>query len=310
MARKKKAPAVVVTGISGRLGRLLTKKLHRKFPVIGIDRRPFERAPKDVEMHRFDIRSRRCEEIFRRNEVEAVIHLNIMHNPRRSPRETHEFNIMGTRQMLEYCARYDIPKFILLSTANVYGTGPRNMQYLREDAPLMGAATDSRIRHLIETDMLCTAFFWQHPEVETVVLRPVHICGSVRNAASNYLRLSRIPKLLGFDPVVQVIHEEDVVDAILKTLLPGARGVFNVTGPEPVPLSALLNEVNKPIVEVPHLLFEPVVSRMYKARVWGFPPAELEHLKYGCMVNGSRLREELAYTPQYGLRDIGALFSS
>ncbi len=40
---------VVVTGLSGNLGRTLTKLLHRTERIIGLDRRPFPGAPKDIE---------------------------------------------------------------------------------------------------------------------------------------------------------------------------------------------------------------------------------------------------------------------
>ena len=302
--RPKPTAPIVITGVSGRLGQRLARRIHRMHPVIGVDRRPFPGAPKDVEMRRIDIRSRRCEEVFRKSRVEAVIHLNIMHDPRRSADEHHTFNVRGTRQLLEYCVRYDVPKLIVLSTANVYGTGPRNMRYLTEDAPLMGAASNTGMRDLVELDMLVSSFFWQHPEVETVVLRPVHIVGSVHNAASNYLRLPRIPKLIGYDPLVQLIGEDDLCDAIVRTLLPGARGVFNVTGPPAIPVSAILKELGKPIAPVPYLAFEVAMKRMFAAHVWSFPPAELEHLRYGCMIDASRIQRELDFEPQQSLADI------
>ena len=44
-------PAVVVTGISGNLGRTLTKMLHKTERIIGIDRRPFFGKPKDHHAH-------------------------------------------------------------------------------------------------------------------------------------------------------------------------------------------------------------------------------------------------------------------
>ncbi|MFT7623210.1 MAG: UDP-glucose 4-epimerase [Myxococcota bacterium] len=296
---------VVVTGISGNLGRLLTRQLHRIRPVIGIDRRPFPHAPKDVHMHRIDIRSRRCEDVFRKNQVEAVIHMNIMHDPWRSAEEHHTFNIMGTQQLLEYCARYGVRKLVMLSTANLYGSGPRTMRYLREGSPLLGAATDTNIRDLVEVDMLCTSFLWQHPEVETVILRPVHICGpSIRNAPSNYFRLKRIPKLMGFDPMVQLLHEDDIVSALIAALKPGARGVFNVTGPKPAPLSAILDGIGRPVVEVPHPMLEAVVKRMHNARIWKFPPVELEHIRYGCMINGQLFRKEVGFEHQRSLATV------
>ena len=75
-----------------------------------------------------------------------------------------------------------------------------------------------RLRDLVELDMLAQSFFWRHPTTETVILRPVHILGRVKNAPSNYLRLERPVSILGFDPIVQVIHAREVVEAIERAL--------------------------------------------------------------------------------------------
>ena len=93
--------------------------------------------------------------------------------------------------------------------------------------------------------MLASSFFWKQQSCETVILRPVHILGGVRNAPSNYLRLPWVPTLLGFDPMVQVIHELDVVESIVRALTPGVRGIFNVVGPGEVPLSTILRELEQ-----------------------------------------------------------------
>ena len=299
---------VLITGISGRLGRLLARRLHRTHAVVGIDRRPFPDAPRDVVMHRVDLRSRRAEDVFRTHKIGTVIHLNVMHNPREIGEGSHRFNLVGTRQILEDCERYDVQKLIVLSTANLYGASPHTMRYLAEDAPLMGAVDSNLGRDLVELDMLCSAFFWQHPEVETVILRPTHIVGTVSNAPSNYLRLPRIPVLLGFDPLIQVIHEEDVIDAIVATLLPGARGVFNVSGPPAVPLSTLVDLLGKPVLRVPHFLFGPLMARMWKGGFWSFPPDQIDHLRYGCMVDDGRIRRELGFAPRRSLEETVAAF--
>src|SRR5437879_5564684 len=82
-------------------------------------------------------------------------------------------------------------------------------------AQLMASQEFPAIRDLIEVDMMASSFFWKTPSIETVILRPVHILGSVHNAPSNFLRLKYVPTLLGFDPMIQVIHELDVVEAIV-----------------------------------------------------------------------------------------------
>ena len=92
---------VVVTGISGNLGRTLTKLLHRTERIIGIDRRPFPAEPKDVEMFQLDLRKKKAEDVFRKNDVKAVIHMGIMHDPRMSAEEHHSFNVVGTTRVLD-----------------------------------------------------------------------------------------------------------------------------------------------------------------------------------------------------------------
>ena len=296
--------AIVITGISGRLGRLLAKRLHRDETVIGIDRRPFIGKPKDIQMYRVDIRRNKCEDIFRKHRIKAVIHLNVMHDPRVSAGEHHTFNVVGTQRILNYCRRWDVPKAIVLSSASVYGPRPDNAQFLKEDAALLAGQTFYEIRDLIELDMYAQSFFWKHPEIETMVLRPVHIVGSVRNAASNYLRLKKIPRLLGFDPMLQVIHEEDIVTAIVKALRPGLRGVFNIVGPGALPLSALVKATGKPTFPVPGPLFERGMKLLWKYRLTSFPPPELEHLKYVCMVDGGLARDVLQFEPRHSIQDV------
>jgi UDP-glucose 4-epimerase len=292
---------IAITGISGRFGRLLARRLHRRHAVVGIDRRPYHERPADVELHQIDIRRQRCEDIFRAGAFDAVVHLNVMHDPRASSEDHHTFNIRGTTRVMEYCVRYAIPKLVLLSSANVYGPRAENPQFLTEDAPLMGGTRFGEIRDLIALDMCAQSFFWKHPDVDTVILRPVHIVGAVRNAPSNYLRLEHIPRLAGFDPMLQVIHESDVADAIAAALEPGIRGVYNVAGCAPVPLSVLLRLTGRPTIDFPHFLAEAAVERMWRLRLTSFPAPEVDHLRYVCMVDDSPFRTATGFRAMHDL---------
>lgn len=291
---------VVVTGICGRLGRDLSRVLHRRRKVVGVDRRAFVDPPGDVEHHQLDIRSRRAREIFRHG-VSAVVHLGVMHDPHESSVEHHDFNVVGLQKVLEYVEQYKIPKLVLLSSANVYGPRPDNPQLIREDAPLLGAGPFSDIRDLVELDMLVSAFFWRAPSTETVILRPAHILGTVKNAPSNYLRLDVVPTLLGFDPMMQVVHQRDVVSAIDLSLAPGVRGTFNVGGPEPLPLSKAIAVLGRRMVAVPHPIARAAVRNLFRFRLTKFPAPELDFIRYVCMVDDAKARAELGYQPAHGL---------
>ncbi len=305
MAAKRKLPAkpqptkVVVTGVCGRLGRRVARVLHRVRPVVGVDRRDFPDKPKDVEHEKLDLRRKKLKDVFRHGDIAAVVHLGVMHDPRTPMSEHHSWNVEGFGKLLDYVAQFSVPKLVVLSSANVYGPQPHNPQFLTEEAPLLGGARFSEIRDLIEVDMLAQSFFWKHPSVQTVILRPVHILGRVRNAASNFLRLPRVPTLLGYDPMVQVIHEADVVSAIVRALEPAARGIFNIAGPEAMPLSRVLRILDKPTLPVPYSFAKPVMKRLWSLHLTSFPTPELDHIRYVCMVDDRRAREVLGYAPAH-----------
>ncbi len=295
---------VAITGIAGNLGKALAKLLHTETRLVGIDRRPFREKPKDIEHHQLDVRKKKVEDVFRRRRIEALIHLGIMHDPRMPLSEAHAFNVVGTQKMLDVCVRQGVGKLVVLSSANVYGPLPGNPNFLPEETPLMASARFPDVGDLIEVDMVAQSFMWRHPDIETVILRPVNIVGpTVRNAPSNYLRLERPMTVLGFDPMVQLIHEEDACRALRLALKPGVRGVYNVVGPGEAPLSAVLRELGRRPVPVPHFLVRPLVRQLFDARLSSFPPGEVDHIQYLCAVDGSRAERDMGWWPRYSLRE-------
>lgn len=296
---------VVITGMSGRLGRVVARRLHHegRHRLVGVDRRPFPGRPKDIEHHQVDLRSKKARDVFRAGDVSALIHMGVMHDPRASAAELYSWNVSGTSRLLEYCQAYGVDKVVVLSSANVYGPRPDNPQFLTEEAPLMAAQRFPQMRDLVEIDHLASTFFWKAREVETVILRPVHILGQVQNAPSRYLRLDPIPVLLGFDPMVQVIHERDVAEALLLALRPGVRGIYNLVGPGEVPLSEIVKELGRRTVPVPHPLAKPLWSVAFRLGLSSFPVAEFDFIRYVCMVDGMRAERELGFRARHSLRE-------
>ncbi len=121
MVSATEGPAVLVTGICGRLGKRLARVLHRERPVVGVDRRPFLDKPKDIDHVQVDIRRKKLKDVFRTDDIEAVVHLGVMHDPRASAAEHHSWNVAGFGKLLEYVAQFQVPKLVVLSSANVYG---------------------------------------------------------------------------------------------------------------------------------------------------------------------------------------------
>ena len=292
--------AVVVTGSCGRLGKRLVRRLHRVRRVIGIDRKPFLDRPSDVDHHELDIRSKKVRDVFRQG-VGALVHLGVMHFPRGDFAEHHAWNVIGLKTLLEHVVEFGVKKVVLLSSANVYGPRPDNPQFLSEEAPLLGAGPSAKSAISSSSTWSASRSSGRNPAIETVILRPAHILGTVNNAPSNYLRLPVVPTLLGFDPMVQVVHQDDVVTALLLALAPETRGIFNVAGPPPLSLSRALSLLGRRTLPVPHGLARLGFDRLFKLGVSSFPGPELDFIRYVCMVDDSRARNELGYAPAHDI---------
>lgn len=296
---------IIITGIAGRLGRRAAQRLSRRHEVIGIDRRPCLGLPDGVVHHRVDLRRRPAEDVFRNSKPDAVLHMGVVHNFRIPSERLYARNVIGTETLLKYVSKYRIRKVVLLSSGDVYGPSPTNSHFIDEDAPLMASQRFPEIRTLVAVDRTVQSFFWRHHDIETVILRPAHIVGpNVRNAPSNYLRLRIIPTQMGFDPMVQLLHEDDVLTMIEAALSPGVRGVFNLAGTEPVPLSRILSILDKPVLPVPHPLFKAFLERAWRYRLTSFPAPELDHIRFNTVLDTTRAQEVLKASPERTLYEI------
>jgi UDP-glucose 4-epimerase len=103
--------------------------------------------------------------------------------------------------------------------------------------------------------------------------------------------------------MIQVIHEEDIVRAIELALRPGVRGIFNVAGPPPAPLSRVVRAVGRPALPIPHPLAATMLAPLWRLRVASFPTPELDHIRYVCMVDDRRAKETMGYAPTKNLEE-------
>ena len=134
-----------------------------------------------------------------------------------------------------------------------------------ESFPLSVSRTYPEVRDLSEMDMLASAYLWEFPETAIAVLRPVNVLGyHVHSAIGRYLRSDYVPTLLGFDPMMQFIHEDDLAEVIVLAIERNTRGVFNVVGPGAVPLHVAIKEIGGRALPLPEIAPEgrdpPAVS--------------------------------------------------
>lgn len=295
---------ILITGISGGLGRMLARRMMRLAEVSGVDRRAWKSRPPEVRLHRVDLLKRKFEDVIRTEKPNVVVHMGFIRDFRSGQETRHEVNVRGTKQLLDHCAAHGVSQLIVLSSGYVYGAFSENPYYMDEDSPLSASRSYPEIRDLVEVDTLASAFIWRHPQVRTCVLRPVNTLGPhVHTMASALLSMRRVPTVLGFDPMMQFISEDDVVEAMVAALAQRLQGVFNVVGPGEVPLHTAIREVGRKPFAVPDPLAHALYARGFKWGLWPYPPGTLDYLKYPISLSGRRFEEATEFKPQVSLRE-------
>lgn len=301
---------VLITGNAGTLGKALVKQLLKdpSLRLIGVDRRPLAQVPAGLEHYPLDLRRKSAIEALARIKPQSIIHLGVIRNPQkhRSKRaNAYYFNLESTTQLLRLAESLPIRKFVFLSTANLYGPSANTAGLLNEDAPLHGANKSPEFRDLVSLDMMMQSFFWKKPRTQTLILRPCHIVSpELKNAPSRYLLLDRIPTILGFDPMLQLLHLSDLIQAIILSLKSKVGGIFNLSGPDVAPLSRLIRALDRPSMALPEQFLRLFAAGTFFSRQSPFPAAELEHLKYSCIVDDQRARQELGFIPKKSMQFI------
>jgi UDP-glucose 4-epimerase len=289
---------IVITGISGDIGRKVAERLvQRGHELLGIDRRPWPDAPRGVEMHHADIRKRQAEDVFRTHRPEACIHLATVTHVSTAPDERYRINLGGTKQVFAYCSRYGVRHCVFVSRHTVYGAAPDVPLYRTEDEPPLAGWTFPELTDLVAADQYAVSALWRWPELTTTVLRVVYTLGpSQRGTLANFIRGPLVPTVLGFDPLYHFMHENDAAKAIITALESHARGVFNVAGPQPVPLSLLCRVTGRKVLPIPEILYLWSMGRFGLPRLTA---GAVHHIKYPIVIDGGLFRKTTGFVHDF-----------
>jgi UDP-glucose 4-epimerase len=283
---------VLLPGASGVLGRKVALRLSGDgHQVVGIDRRPWSNAP--IEFHEVDLRKRAAEDVFRRTRPQAVVHMATVTSLAVSGEERYQINLGGTRAVFEHSRAYGVDHCIFVGRHTFYGAGPESPLFHKEDEPPLALNRFPELADLVAADLYAGTALWRFPELTTSVLRACYTLGpSGHGTLASFLRGRRVPMIIGFDPLFQFMHEDDLVQAIAATLEKRPRGVFNVAGPQPLPLSRVIVAAGRAPVPLPEIAVQAVLGR------FGFPkmpPGALGHVKYPVVVDASAFRQQTGF---------------
>jgi UDP-glucose 4-epimerase len=289
---------VLVTGVAGKVGRLVAEELAlAKHEVVGIDRRAWSDPPENVRMFECDIRKRAAEDVFRTERPDAVVHMATVTHLTAHSEDRYRINLGGTKTVFDFANRYGVKQAIFVGRHTYYGAASDSPLYHTEDEPPLALETFPELADLVAADLFAGTALWRLPEIDTAVLRFVYTLGPSRSGTlSTFLRGPRVPIILGYDPLFQFMHEKDVARAIALALNKRLRGVFNVSGPQPLPLSVIIRETGRAPLLVPEPLFRVMLGRFGLPRL---PPGALSHIKYPVVIDSASFRAATGFEHAY-----------
>jgi UDP-glucose 4-epimerase len=306
--------SIAITGLRTFLGGRLAQRLMAReaTAVVGVDiRRPF-RMDDRLRWHRLDLTEPTADSmlvaVLDRERVEVLVHAAFRSEPTADVEYDHELETLGTLHVLHACAAAKVKRLVVLSSTMVYGARPDNPNFLSEDHALRGHDDAHGVRNRVEAEALVASFRERHPETEVTVLRPCWILGpTIDDLVARMFGRPVVPTLLGHDPLLQLVHEDDVLRVLETATLERHPGVFNVVGRGVLPLSTLLALAGKRGVPIPVKLWYSLLGALSQGRSGDAPAGFYDYLRFLFVADGSRGWQEFG-EPVFSTRETWSSF--
>jgi nucleoside-diphosphate-sugar epimerase len=312
---------VAVTGASGNVGTALLRRLAA--PGSGVAevrglarRRPPSTPPYDgVRWHLADLGETRSEHELTRflDGVDAVVHLAWALQPGRQPERLHRVNVEGTRRVARAAAGAGVGHFVHLSSLGAYAAGGGD-RAVGEDWPTTGIPSAQYSRDKSQAELVVREQLGSRQGTTLTVVRPTLVLQP--EASSEIGRYFLGPLLFGAArllpaPVarvlplplpslrVQVIHADDVADALVAMLDRRAGGPFNLAAEPTFDADSLARALGTVRVPVPAAVLRAALSVAFHAHVVPTEPGWLDIGLQAPALDSSRARRLLDWVPAH-----------
>ena len=250
---------IAVTGISGYIGTKLLASLDHTDDVqkiIGIDIREPRFKSTKLKFYQRDIREP-LGNLFFENEVDTAVHLAFILQPTRQINLTQQIDIEGTMNLMEACRQASVKHLLYLSSHTVYGAHNDNPVLLTEDSPLRLVPGFQYSRDKIEIEKMLYDFIASGHNITITILRSCPVLGP--NAWGSATTIMFQPLIMigvaGYDPPMQFVHEDDLINLIGIFIAQGKGSIYNVAADGVLKYSEVAQLLRKRLLKLRHVIF-------------------------------------------------------
>ncbi len=303
---------IVVTGTSGFKGSRLLKALEDDdnfSSVIAIDRKLPAFPLKKSRFYKLDLTETLADvqlaEILKKEQCDTLVHCAFPITPPKNMALAHEIISIGTMYVFNACAEARVRKVVLASTTDVYGAFPSNPNFLSEDFHTpMGDRQSRFLADKIDAEKQALKYAKKYPDRIVTILRPCTILGpTVHSYKTRLLKRFFVTTILGFDPLVQFLHEEDLLRALKLSVEKDAPGIFNIVGDGVLPLSRVIKICGKLNLQLPQIGFKSFVQMLWFLDIAPAPSSHVDFLRYLCVADGSKAKKNMGFAPRFSTKE-------
>jgi UDP-glucose 4-epimerase len=243
-------------------------------------------------------------EALREEEVDRLVHLAFFTSPQRDRTHAHELESIGTLAVFGAAAAAGLRHVVMRSFTAVYGARGQNPSFLTEDHKLQPDPRLGWVRDKLEAEQHAASFGRRFPRMAVTVLRLAPLFGpGVRTFYTRVFDHRVVPVLMGYDPIVQLLHPDDALGALLVALERPAAGVFNVVPSRSVSLATALHLAEKVPVPVPHPVAYLASDLAWASGLGEAPGGFLDYVRFPFIADGAKAARELGFHPRHSSRD-------
>lgn len=298
---------IAMTGAAGFLGGILLRALVTRPNIEEIhvfDVKAPEIQSTKIHYHRLDLcrdaATSELAQILSKHEITTFLHGAFFSAPGRTYHR--EVESIGTFHVLNAVAEASVGRLLVFSSTYVYGAIAQHPNFLSEETPLR-AQGSTFVRTRVDAEKQIQDFARDYPSTLTTVLRFAPILGpNSTNILSRYFIAGIIPKVMGYDPLLQFIHEDDALRATLLAYDNVAVGVFNIVGRGVLPLTTAIHMAGKIAVPVATPVCKSVFNLGFLAGAWDIRSDMMPFFKYVCVADGRRAERKLNFVARYSSR--------
>lgn len=306
-----KQKSIVVIGTQDFKGHRILQYLekspaHKK--VIAIDARKPNLTLKKTKFYKLDLTQTLADatlaDILIRENCDTLIHTAMPVTPLHDESLSHEIIAIGTYYIFNACSAANVRKVVMASTTDCYGAFPSNPNYLTENMPLKGHLQSRFLADKIDAEHQALKFQKKHPHSVVTILRTSTILGpTVNSYKTRYLQRPFVITMLGFDPLLQFVHEDDVANALIALVNQDHPGTFNLAGDGVLPLSRVIELCGKFNIRLTQIGFKTLVQTLWLMDLSPAPSSHVNFLRYLCVADNQKIKNQVGFRPQYSTKE-------